>query len=52
MVLTNIAVAEQVAVNVPQKALLRRHNAPIDTGGKGSFTRWEHAEHIVVTGDK
>jgi len=22
------------------------------TGGKGSFTCWEHAEHIVVTGDK
>jgi protein SSD1 len=30
MLLTNIAVAQQVAVSLPEQALLRRHDAPID----------------------
>jgi protein SSD1 len=30
MLLTNIAVAEQVAVNFPEQALLRRHDTPIE----------------------
>ncbi|KAI0304107.1 hypothetical protein BC826DRAFT_1089336 [Russula brevipes] len=30
MVLTNIAVAQQIAVALPEQALLRRHDAPID----------------------
>jgi protein SSD1 len=30
MLITNIAVAEQIAVNFPEQALLRRHDMPID----------------------
>jgi exoribonuclease R len=30
MLLTNIAVAQQIAVALPEQALLRRHDAPID----------------------
>jgi protein SSD1 len=30
MILTNIAVAEQTAVNFPEQALLRRHDTPIE----------------------
>ena len=30
MLLTNIAVAEQVAVNFPEQALLRRHDTPLE----------------------
>ena len=30
MLLTNIAVAQQIAVVLPEQALLRRHDAPID----------------------
>ena len=30
MLLTNVAVAEQVAVNFPEQALLRRHDAPLE----------------------
>ena len=30
MLLTNIAVAQQIAVALPEQALLRRHDSPID----------------------
>ena len=30
MLLTNIAVAQQIAVSLPEQALLRRHDAPIE----------------------
>jgi protein SSD1 len=30
MLLTNIAVAQQIAVALPEQALLRRHDTPID----------------------
>jgi exoribonuclease R len=30
MLLTNIAVAQQIAVALPEQALLRRHDAPIE----------------------
>lgn len=30
MVLTNIAVAEQIAVNFPEQALLRRNDLPLE----------------------
>ncbi len=30
MLLTNIAVAQQIAIALPEQALLRRHDAPID----------------------
>jgi len=30
MLLTNIAVAQRIAVALPEQALLRRHDAPID----------------------
>jgi protein SSD1 len=30
MLLTNVAVAQQIAVALPEQALLRRHDAPID----------------------
>jgi len=30
MLLTNMAVAEQVAVNFPEQALLRRHDTPLE----------------------
>ena len=30
MLLTNVAVAEQVAVNFPEQALLRRNDAPLE----------------------
>ena len=30
MLLTNTAVAEQVAVNFPEQALLRRHDTPLE----------------------
>lgn len=30
MLLTNIAVAEQIAVNFPEQALLRRHDNPLE----------------------
>jgi exoribonuclease R len=30
MLLTNISVAEQIAVHIPEQALLRRHDTPIE----------------------
>ena len=30
MILTNIAVAQHVAVHLPEQALLRRHDTPLD----------------------
>jgi exoribonuclease R len=30
MLLTNIAVAQHIAVNLPEQALLRRHDNPIE----------------------
>jgi protein SSD1 len=41
MLLTNIAVAQQVAVALPEQALLRRHDAPSDRRLVGpSGTTW------------
>ncbi len=30
MLLTNIAVAQQIAVHLPEQALLRRHDTPLE----------------------
>ena len=30
MLLTNIAIAQRIAVHLPEQALLRRHDAPIE----------------------
>jgi protein SSD1 len=41
MLLTNIAVAQQIAVALPEQALLRRHDSPIDrrlVGSSGTTT--------------
>lgn len=37
MLLTNMAVAQHVAVNLPEQALLRRHDTPLERRLVGSY---------------
>jgi len=49
MLLTNIAVAQQIAVALPEQALLRRHDSPIDRRLVGqSGTTCSHVNNLTL----
>lgn len=45
MLLSNIAVAQHIAVNLPEQALLRRHDTPLE---RRLVSLFKHTFHLTI----